>query len=164
MHWLMTGEGMPDTTGATDADIRSSIANISGDYAYIPLFDMTASAGHGEQVKMWQVSKKLAFRRDWLSLKELDPEQLSCIHVKGDSMEPTIPNGATILIDTRLTHALDGGIFMLTIDHRIFVKRTQWQPNGNLVLISDNYYYPTWSYLQTTYWQAKSTSMDKSST
>lgn len=53
-------------------------------------------------------------------------------------MEPTIPNDATILVDTSYNDVIDGGIFVLNIDNRIFVKRTQLQPNGDLTLISDN--------------------------
>ncbi len=137
LDWLLNGEGTPDNSPAPIEHKVSTNAD-ADKYAYIPSFDMSASAGRGEHLKTWQVSKKLAFRHDWLLAKDLDPEQLSCIHVKGDSMEPTIPNDATILVDTRYTNALDGGISVLTIDNRIFVKRTQWQANGDLILISDN--------------------------
>lgn len=58
-------------------------------------------------------------------------------------MEPTIPNDATILVDTSYNDVIDGGIFVLHIDNRIFVKRTQLQPNGDLTLISDNPRYDT---------------------
>lgn len=114
------------------------------EYYYVPAYDMTASAGLGEKCQpLINTKKKLAFRKDWLQSKELHIDQLSCLHVKGDSMEPTIPNDATILVDTSYNDVIDGGIFVLHIDNRIFVKRTQLQPNGDLTLISDNPRYDT---------------------
>lgn len=125
--------------GTSESTTSSPTSNTNDEYVYIPAYDMVASAGLGEKCEpLINTKKKLAFRKDWLQTKDLDPIQMSCLHVKGDSMEPTIPNDATILVDTSYNDVMDGGIFVLNIDNRIFVKRTQLQPNGDLTLISDN--------------------------
>lgn len=125
--------------GTDESTIPVPTTNKNDEYAYIPAYDMVASAGLGEKCQpLLNTKKKLAFRKDWLQTKDLDPTKTSCLHVKGDSMEPTIPNDATILVDTSYNDVMDGGIFVLNIDNRIFVKRTQLQPNGDLTLISDN--------------------------
>ncbi len=56
-------------------------------------------------------------------------------------MEPTIQNGAAIIINTSRNEAMDGDIFVVRIGDRLWVKRTQWLTDGGLRLISDNHIY-----------------------
>ena len=70
--------------------------------------------------------------------RRLSPSSLSAIFIRGDSMEPTIPDGATILVDSSRIEPLDGKIYVIRIDDRLWVKRVQWIPSGGLRLISDN--------------------------
>ena len=54
---------------------------------------------------------------------------------------PTIPDGAIILVDGNRIEPLDGKIYVIRIDERLWVKRVQWIPGGGLRLISDNRIY-----------------------
>ena len=56
-------------------------------------------------------------------------------------MEPTIPDGATILVDSSRIEPLDGKIYVIRIDDRLWIKRVQWILGGGLRLISDNRIY-----------------------
>lgn len=53
-------------------------------------------------------------------------------------MVPTIPENSAIVIDRERNNALDGKVYVIRIDDRLYVKRTQWIPTGGLRLISDN--------------------------
>jgi putative c repressor len=112
------------------------------DYYYIPAYEIEASAGHGAFTEgATTPAKHLAFRKDWIHDRRLAPTSLSAIFTRGDSMEPTIPDGATILVDGSRIEPLDGKIYVIRIDDRLWVKRVQWILGGGLRLISDNRIY-----------------------
>ncbi|PIE42525.1 MAG: hypothetical protein CSA47_00295 [Gammaproteobacteria bacterium] len=56
-------------------------------------------------------------------------------------MEPTIKDGASIIINTTRKEPADGNIYVIRIGDRLWVKRTQWLLDGGLRLNSDNDYY-----------------------
>ena len=112
------------------------------EYYYIPAYEIEASAGHGAFTEgATTPAKRLAFRKDWIHDRRLTPASLSAIFTRGDSMEPTIPDGATILVDGSRIEPLDGKIYVIRIDDRLWVKRVQWILGGGLRLISDNRIY-----------------------
>lgn len=107
-------------------------------YDYVPVYDVQASAGHGMFSEgATKPLKHLAFRKDWLAYRGFKIKDLAIIYAEGDSMEPTIPDGSTLVIDCSLNIPKDGKIYIIRIDERLYVKRIQWLPTG-LRLISDN--------------------------
>ena len=64
------------------------------------------------------------------------------MEVSGDSMEPGIRAGDTVMIDRSQIAVVAGGIFAVGIDDTIMVKRLEKRP-GKLALISDNRAYET---------------------
>lgn len=114
-------------------------ASNDDDYAYVAAYDIEASAGHGMFTDgAVKPDRYLAFRRQWIRERGLDTNQLAAIFTKGDSMTPTVPDGATIVIDLRHRMPVDGKIFVIRIGDRLWIKRTRWIPTGALRLISDN--------------------------
>lgn len=108
------------------------------EYDYVPVYDVQASAGHGMFSEgATKPLKHLAFRKDWLAYRGFKIKDLAIIYAEGDSMEPTIPDGSTLVIDCSLNIPKDGKIYIIRIDERLYVKRIQWLPTG-LRLISDN--------------------------
>ena len=86
--------------------------------------------------------------RNWLkSVSQARPEDLSIIRVSGDSMSPTLADGDDILVDRSDGAArLRDGIYVLTRDDTLMVKRLSLHPAGNsLTIASDNPAYPTWT-------------------
>lgn len=132
LDWLLTGVGNAELNDAQAILIDDDL------YYYIPLYDIEASAGHGAINTADEAVKKLAFRKDWLQSKGLYVNNLDAIYARGDSMEPTIPNGATLLIDKARNYPFDGKIYIIRIGDSIFVKRVQRLINGGIRLISDN--------------------------
>jgi phage repressor protein C with HTH and peptisase S24 domain len=139
VEWLATGEGptRPDD-GTAQAQPTDSSPVLTADHVYVPLFDVTASAGGGAVVEAELVEDTLAFKRSWL-LTELRvrPEDLALVHVEGESMEPTLRPGDLILVNRSDTSVRDG-IYLLRLNSALLVKRLQWLPGGKLKVASDN--------------------------
>jgi putative phage repressor len=67
---------------------------------------------------------------------------LSIVTARGDSMEPTINNGDMLLVDMSKKVPRDSSIYIIRSNDTLWVKRIQTQPDGKLLLISDNKTYP----------------------
>lgn len=103
----------------------------------IPVYDVRAAAGHGATLDDEQVVSRLAFRWDWLSKEGLKPKGLAAITAAGDSMEPTVPDGSVLLVDTEDDYPRDG-IYVLRLDGGLVVKRLQRLQDGLVRIKSDN--------------------------
>ena len=67
--------------------------------------------------------------------------QCDIISVTGDSMEPTLPEGSSILVNREFTELRDGGIFVLQTSDGLAVKRVR-KMNDSWILVSDNPHWP----------------------
>lgn len=86
------------------------------------------------------------FRRSWIKngLKA-SPSQLRIMTVEGDSMEPTLFDGDTVLVDMTRKAPSPPGIFVLDDGMGLVAKRLQHVPNSDppaVRVISDNKHYP----------------------
>ncbi|WP_439862278.1 XRE family transcriptional regulator [Pseudomonas sp. MBLB4136] len=134
--WLASGEGemRPSQSSGASADDK---------YVYVPLYDARCSAGDGawnEGAKIWT---HLAFTRYSLQRKGLNPDNLSAIQVNGDSMEPLLDDGDTVLIDHKRNSLEGEGIYVIHLDDHLYAKRLQRQFDGSLSIISQNKDYQT---------------------
>ncbi len=82
------------------------------------------------------IKSNYAFRSDWLH-KKGNPQEMVLMDVMGDSMEPVIEEGDTVLIDQSQKEILAGRIYAVGVDDTVMVKRIEKHP-GRLVLISTN--------------------------
>jgi len=134
--WLITGIGpiyeqeLQDlmTGGGADAD-----------YTEVPLYNIEASAGHGSLFDHELISSYLKFRNDWLTREGLHPKDLVAIRVSGDSMNGTLANGDTVLIDR--SRKRPDGVFAIRIGDALRIKRLQKMADGSLRVSSDNEIY-----------------------
>lgn len=129
LHEAMEGASKPLETRDT------------GEYATAPFYDVEASCGHGSWNSEENIINRLAFRRDWLKQEGLDPAHLAAIRARGDSMEPTIQSGDTLLVDLRVTTPRADGIYIIEQDGGLSAKRIQRAPDGTLYIRSDNQAY-----------------------
>jgi phage repressor protein C with HTH and peptisase S24 domain len=60
------------------------------------------------------------------------------IYAHGDSMEPRIYDGDSLLIDVSQTDIIDGKTYVLRIENEVFVKVLRKLPFGELAVISHN--------------------------
>lgn len=110
------------------------------DYAFVPLYDAQCSAGAGSWNEGSRVLTHLSFTRYSLRKQGLTPDHLSAIRIDGDSMEPVLNNGDTVLIDHTRTAIEGEGIYVLRFEDHLYAKRLQRNFDG-VVIISENKHY-----------------------
>ncbi len=94
------------------------------------------SAGGGSYELGSEVEGYYSFRSDWL-IKKGNHENMVLIDIFGNSMEPELKDGDTVLIDMEQREILAGAIYAVGLDDTIMVKRLEKRPD-KLVLVSDN--------------------------
>lgn len=143
--YILTGTrnaSLPELNRPMPRDVRIG----DQDYAAIRVYDVDAAAGNGIVPTSEAVADQLAFPVAWLNRHDLVPDLSGLVRVKGDSMAPTIPDGAYVLVDFRgRADWSKPGIYIVRLDDAIVVKRLQLprKPGESwAALISDNPAYP----------------------
>jgi phage repressor protein C with HTH and peptisase S24 domain len=143
--------------GSTAAGGRArampEIVQIGGDrFAMLPVYDDMVSAGPGLEAEDAPPSYRIAFRVDWLRRAARgNIGDLVVLTVDGDSMEPTLRQGDSVLVDMgQQRPGQKDGIYVIRTDGGLQVKRVAVNPtNGRISVISDNKdLYPTFSDIQ----------------
>lgn len=112
-------------------------------YALVPRVSVVASAGGGSVVAEEVDLPPLAFRKGWLARKGVTNRgNLRVLDVKGDSMEPFLMSGDTVLVDTGQTEIRDGEIYCIQYGEELRVKRLSRRFDGGMFIRSDNHKYP----------------------
>lgn len=139
LEWLCTGEG-PKLASSSKASNQLSVEceDLCEEYSLIDGYHTEVSTGHGSAWDEQPVQRRLAFRKKWLRFRNLNPEHLKVLFAKGDSMEPTIHSGDSILVDTSIHQLSDGSIFVLSLGGDLYAKRLQKRVDGGIEVISDN--------------------------
>jgi len=101
--------------------------------------DIRASAGGGAEVfdegyEYLEVDRTIMENL----VGPLPSGEIEAIHVEGESMEPTLPDGSIVFIDRRQTDPAKDGIFVAATGNGLFVKRIRRRADGMVELISDN--------------------------
>ncbi|UOO82826.1 helix-turn-helix transcriptional regulator [Uruburuella testudinis] len=146
LDWLLTGEGEPfpgsNIQTQTAYDTLGNPVD-TGEFIFVPRYDIQAAAGHGQLVGDEKPVFTMAFRRYWVeNYITRDTKNLSVISVKGDSMEGVLNDGDSILINHGDTTPRDG-LYVLRLNENLLVKRLQLMPGGIVNVISANEAYPT---------------------
>lgn len=109
------------------------------DFAFIPFYDVKASCGNGYHNGDHVVIKgELAFKRTWLKAENLQEKDLAIITAKGDSMSPTISEGAILLVNSAYSRIESGKVYALLHDDEVRVKRLFIGFGGDCRITSDN--------------------------
>lgn len=130
LDWLIFG------VAAQEFSERTAGYFLDDEYSEIPVYDIEASAGPGSLFDQELISGYLKFRKDWLTREGLHPKDLVAIRVTGDSMDGTLSDGDTVLIDRSRTKP--DGVFAIRIGDGLRIKRLQKMTDGSLRVSSDN--------------------------
>lgn len=131
-----------NTDAARGGDVEED-ASATAEVALIPMLDVVASAGPGFENHHPYEIERLPFPRAWLRRLGVPEKHARFLAARGDSMEPTILDGAIVLADTRHTTATRDGIYVVVDGANVRIKRIAVGWAGALELISDNERYPT---------------------
>jgi phage repressor protein C with HTH and peptisase S24 domain len=105
-------------------------------FKQIPKVKARLSAGGGSFEIGAEIQGYYAFQTDWLQTKG-NPERMVLMDIFGNSMEPELKDGDSVLIDESQKDVLAGAVFAVGVDDTILVKRIEKHPR-TLVLLSDN--------------------------
>ncbi|WP_308586658.1 S24 family peptidase [uncultured Desulfovibrio sp.] len=109
------------------------------DYVMIPKVKAVAGAGASLETN-GDVAGFYAFRNEFLKREHINGKNSVMMVVRGDSMEPLIKEGDTILIDQNDKTPQDGRIFLVGLGEELMVKVLQKIPNGwNICSINERY-------------------------
>ena len=138
-EWLLSNRG---EMFYSDTTKKSAPANIDiSNMVFIPLLDMTTSAGYGSLINDDKISTKefISFTRTWLSkLTSTSEKYLVGFTVKGDSMQGDINDGDIIIVNTQYNNLSTDGTFAVNIDDQMYVKILQRMPGNKVQVISKN--------------------------
>lgn len=112
---------------------------IDDKYAFIPQYDAKAAAGLGSENPHVEIRSTLAFKRDWLRMKGVNPKNLIVIYAEGESMWPTINDHDVLLVDRSSVEPTHKQVYVLTsTDRGTIVKRLIRTAIGSWIIRSDN--------------------------
>ncbi|MBE0436952.1 MAG: helix-turn-helix transcriptional regulator [Methylomicrobium sp.] len=109
-----------------------------GEYVIVPRFRLKLSAGNGNYITEELPDAPLAFTTEWIKKKGVRRSELCIVNATGDSMEPSICDGALLLVDTHSKQVTDGKVYALRYGDELRVKRLYRRYDGGLIIRSDN--------------------------
>ena len=143
-NWLLTGNGEMFLNKEKEYSIPQNL-NFE-DITFIPHVDLKVSAGYGSISDEINMTKDyMAFLKEWIFKNvHVSAESLVLFTVNGDSMDsPTsqIKDGGLVLVDKSITEFKNDGVYVITLDDALYVKRLQILPGRRLKVKSDNLNY-----------------------
>lgn len=132
----------PGDRALAHREILDNVVDLPG-ARHIEIREADVAAGGGAvNLDEAPVKGYLAFQRAWLDRHALDPTQCVVIEVRGESMEPTLPDGCSILVDFGTKRWRKGRIFVFLTGDGLIVKRADESETGERLLASDH---PAWA-------------------
>lgn len=113
-YWLETGNGTPSLNGDDPTSfvaVRAASLHLS---AGIAGFEIDYIDGE---------APPLYFRKDWILSSGYNPSKLICHKVKGRSMETTLYDGDTVVVNLADTEPRDGRVYAINFDGEPVIKR-----------------------------------------
>lgn len=153
-EWLASGQEPMVAEGGNIASAPRAVRAFEDsdpldvDEVEVPRLTLKLSGGSGRL--QWEIDQHGAsnrFRKSWCAKKGLRPERLVTVLIEGDSMSPTIPDGASVTVNTADTTLRNGRLHAIDYLGEFFIKRLLRQPDGSLLVRSDNpdkTRYPDW--------------------
>lgn len=138
------GVTVADLLERPDQNDRSSSRTFD-DSVQVRLLNVVGSAGPGVEIERpaEPALKALPFSKEVLGELGVSPAHARFIFARGDSMEPTISDGALVLLDTSHTRAKDDGVYAVVVGNDVRIKRLARGWDNAIVLLSDNERYPS---------------------
>ena len=105
---------------------------------YVGVSELASAAGDGAVVEQERVTGRVKFRRAWLARHGLAARNCRVIEVSGESMEPTLVDGCSILVNLAGRRRRVGRIYVVRTADGLVVKRAGRDVAGAWQLVSDN--------------------------
>lgn len=132
----------PIAGGDTGSQSAQSGSGIDADSAQIKMLDVVAAAGPGYENEEPREIRTLPFARRLLEELGVKIANARFMTSHGDSMLPTIADGALVLVDISYSRPKDDGVYIVIVGNEARIKRIGRGWDGKLTLLSDNTRYP----------------------
>lgn len=112
-------------------------------YVSVERYNLKFDAGSGHI--QWEIEKEdepRVYSLRYLQQRGIRPQNARRVKIIGDSMEPTLWDGESALVDIGDTNIIDGKVYVLRYGDGFRVKRILKRFDGSIVLVSDNRKYP----------------------
>lgn len=120
-------------------DAWDSNTPLDEDEVELPLFrEVELAAGAGQTQVVENHGAKLRFAKSTLSRASVLPENAACAFVRGNSMEPVMPDGTCVGVNTADKTIRDGEIYAIDHDGMLRVKYLHRRPGGGIKIVSQN--------------------------
>lgn len=108
------------------------------EYVLVPQYTAKGACGAGHMNGHVEVKGGLAFKRDWLAELGVKPEDAAVIYASGESMAPTIEDGAVVMLDCSQKEVRPGKAYAFLAGDEVRIKRAFQSVTGQWRLASDN--------------------------
>lgn len=146
-HWLETGKGNMiinsaiSESGSNYTNYKYEEKSQTKDFIVIDQFDIQVSCGPGiNNANYPDFIRSISIPKDefleWFGRSKAIPG-IQLVTIKGDSMEPTLPNRSIAFVDSNVNEFQGDGIYAFVLDGEAYIKRLQKIP-GKIIAISDN--------------------------
>ena len=105
---------------------------------YVGITEVNTAAGAGAIIHDERITGRMKFPLRWLRREGLQAEAGRIIRVMEESMEPTLPDGCSGLVNTKVREPKDGKIFVIRTVDELISKRTLQLRSGRWAVASDN--------------------------
>ena len=149
-NWLVKGEGdkYPKSLSITTHeptyvlggfDLWDDDTPLRDDEVALPFFrEVELSAGSGRHEVIENHGRKLRFAKSTLKKGNINAAAAACVTVSGTSMDPVLPDGSVVGIDTSNKTIIDGKPYAVNYHGDLLVKRVYKLPGGGFRLNSYN--------------------------
>lgn len=144
-QWLLTGKEPPQTKPISNAVFDGQLSAwdsktpIEEDEIAVPFYtDVELAAGSGSMQVNENPGPVIRFAKSTLRKSNVPLHSAVCVKVAGSSMEPVLPDGSTVGINTDATTVTDGKIYAINHDGMLRIKRLYNLPSGGLRIASYN--------------------------
>jgi phage repressor protein C with HTH and peptisase S24 domain len=133
VEWLATGQG-----SSTMIKNDNELIKMPKHFITTPSEIVSESALRAP-LRSSQIVDYVRFDPDWLQRHlGVGQTQIATIEAKGDSMSPTLDDGDLCLIDLRGERVKHDGLYALYDGADLSIKRLQREPDGAIMIRSDN--------------------------
>lgn len=112
---------------------------LNNDEVFVPFYmEVELAAGLGSAVQLESTGPKLRFAKSTLRKAGVEAGHAACVKINGSSMEPVLPDGSTVGIDTLSKTIKDGKMYAINHDGMLRVKVLYRLPGSGIRLKSFN--------------------------
>lgn len=141
---VLNGHGSFGPVAAREFEVLLGLSNHYFDganedqFVDVPRIDVHLAAGSGAAPQVEEVIGHLKFARNFLRSCGVSVQGARVVDVKGSSMEPTIKDGAVLLVSTSNREPVDNQIFALVRPSEGLIVKRLVRQGGHWVARSDN--------------------------